>query len=207
VPFGAGGTRENRCFATRVGFGMSKPDAKGDNLESILASIRKSLAEQSTDVLAEDAAAAPPPAPKPEEERKDAKPAPRREGLAQRLAEAAPAAPKGRADDLADLVEEPSGKPAPAATAAPAAGAAAPSPSATPAPATAEAPPSPAAAGPARSEGDPLWFLTPGPEEPAVSRPASPPPPPTSPPCAPRWCEPRCRPSSARAWRPRRWKP
>jgi hypothetical protein len=38
---------------------MSKLDPAGENLESILASIRRSLAEQSTDVLAEEAA--PPP--------------------------------------------------------------------------------------------------------------------------------------------------
>jgi hypothetical protein len=36
---------------------MSKPDPTGESLESILASIRKSLSEQSTDVLEEEAAA------------------------------------------------------------------------------------------------------------------------------------------------------
>src|SRR5262245_34282081 len=33
------------------GFGMSKPESAGESLESILASIRKSLSEQSTDAL------------------------------------------------------------------------------------------------------------------------------------------------------------
>jgi cell pole-organizing protein PopZ len=129
---------------------MSKPDATGGSLESILASIRKSLAEQSTDALSEDAA----PAPKPEDEHGDAKAAPRREGLTQRLADAAPQV----GDDLADLVAEQSGKAAGAA----ALPAAAPSPD--PMPVAAPAQPPPAAAASARNEGDPLWFLTPGPE-------------------------------------------
>jgi hypothetical protein len=43
---------------------MSKPDPTGESLESILASIRRSLSEQSTDVLEEEAAAAPADAPK-----------------------------------------------------------------------------------------------------------------------------------------------
>src|SRR5262245_15305007 len=38
---------------------MSKLDATGESLESILASIRRSLAEQATDVLADDSAAPP----------------------------------------------------------------------------------------------------------------------------------------------------
>jgi uncharacterized protein len=38
---------------------MSKPDPTGESLESILASIRRSLSEQSTDVLAEEAPATP----------------------------------------------------------------------------------------------------------------------------------------------------
>src|SRR5262245_35614690 len=43
---------------------MSKPDPTGESLESILASIRRSLSEQSTDVLAEEAPAAPTDAPR-----------------------------------------------------------------------------------------------------------------------------------------------
>ena len=57
---------------------MSKPDPAGGSLENILASIRQSLSEQSTDALGERAAA-------PVEQDKNAKP-PRKQGLTQRLA-------------------------------------------------------------------------------------------------------------------------
>ena len=115
---------------------MSKPDPAGGSLENILASIRMSLSEQSTDVLGEAHAA-------PADQPKDAKPA-RKEGLTQRLAGAtadASAADKVQPiDDLSDLLEDqlpssPSPQPVAAST-----------PAATP------------AAG--ASDKDPLWFLT-----------------------------------------------
>jgi cell pole-organizing protein PopZ len=168
---------------------MSKPDAAGGNLESILASIRRSLSEQSTDALTEDApAAAAPVPPPPVEDRNGAKSA-RREGLAQRLAGATgPPSPDAaaRADDLAGLVEEAPARPGSATTSASASASPSAAVAASPAaelvspalaasPAAAPVAPStsatasvaPSAAAPAageRSEGDPLWFLTPGPE-------------------------------------------
>jgi cell pole-organizing protein PopZ len=65
---------------------MSRPDPTGESLESILASIRKSLSEQSTGVLADEPAA-------PSDAQKGIL-----SGLARRLS--------GSADDLAPLVED-----------------------------------------------------------------------------------------------------
>jgi cell pole-organizing protein PopZ len=119
---------------------MSKPDPAGGSLENILASIRKSLSEQSTDALAEASAAAP------AEQDKDTKP-PRKRGLTQRLAGATAEAPlppdvRGASDDLSDLLDDGPVKATPPG--APASDAA-----------------SPAAATDAGSGGkDPLWFLT-----------------------------------------------
>jgi uncharacterized protein len=78
---------------------MSKPDSAGGSLEAILASIRKSLAEQSGEAAAEQ----PRPSSEPEG---DAKPA-RRHGLTERLAGAASSAPEPphNSDDLSDLLE------------------------------------------------------------------------------------------------------
>jgi cell pole-organizing protein PopZ len=117
---------------------MSKPDPAGGSLESILASIRKSLTEQSPDALSETAAA-------PSDQDKDAK-LPRK-GLTQRLAGASAEAPSGNpapaADDLSDLLEGPADNAVSAPKAAPA-------PDVT----------SPVAAPAAAGEQDPLWFLT-----------------------------------------------
>ena len=117
---------------------MSKPDPAGGSLESILASIRKSLTEQSTDALSETAAA-------PADQDKDARPP--RKGLTQRLAGATAAASSGdpvpAVDDLSDLLEGPPDQAVPAPESAPVSDAARPV-------------ASPAAAG----EQDPLWFLT-----------------------------------------------
>jgi cell pole-organizing protein PopZ len=117
---------------------MSKPDPAGGSLENILASIRKSLSEQSTDALSEISAA-------PADQDKDAR-LPRK-GLTQRLAgataEATPHDGQRAGDDLSDLLEEPS-VPAP------------PAPEAAPAPDVTRPVAAPAAAG----EQDPLWFLT-----------------------------------------------
>ena len=84
---------------------MSKPDPAGGSLEAILASIRKSLAEQSGEAAAEQ----PRPSPEPEG---DAKPA-RRHGLTERLAGAGPSAPEAphNSDDLSDLLESPGDSP------------------------------------------------------------------------------------------------
>jgi cell pole-organizing protein PopZ len=112
---------------------MSKPDPAEGNLEDVLASIRRSLSEQSTDALSEAAAAAARPA------------AQRREGLARRLASATLAASaaegaRAQGDDLSDLLE--SAPPAGSVAAAP------------------PAPQSPPASAPPTTEKDPLWFLT-----------------------------------------------
>lgn len=124
----------------QVGFGMSKPDPAGGSLENILASIRKSLSEQSTDALAEASAA-------PAEQDKDTKP-PRKQGLTQRLAGATAEAPLppdlGQpGDDLSDLLDD-----GPVKTTSPSG--ATPSDAASPA----------AATGAVSGEKDPLWFLT-----------------------------------------------
>ena len=116
---------------------MSKPDPAGGSLENILASIRKSLSEQSPDALAEASAA-------PAEQDKDAKP-PRKQGLTQRLAGTTAEAPLlpnagGASDDLSDLLDDGPAKATPSGA--------------------------PAAEGPAAATGassgdkDPLWFLT-----------------------------------------------
>jgi cell pole-organizing protein PopZ len=132
---------------------MSKPQPASGSLEDILASIRKSLAEQSTDALTES--------PSPVAE---VKPAQRKDGLVGRLASATGSAPQPKPDpeedDLSDvLVTDASG----ASSAAPIA-------AETPIPKATEAPASP--------DKDPLWFLTrreePGAakaEEPALTRP------------------------------------
>lgn len=73
---------------------MSKPDPTGESLESILASIRRSLSEQSTDVLAEEAAPAPADASRGVIS-----------GLTRRLAESAEEAPP--ADDAEPAESEP----------------------------------------------------------------------------------------------------
>lgn len=119
---------------------MSKPDPAGGSLENILASIRKSLSEQSTDALAEASAA-------PAEQDKDTKP-PRKQGLTQRLAGTTAEAPLspdvgGASDDLSDLLDDGPVKAAPP-PGAPASDAERPA----------------AATGAASGEKDPLWFLT-----------------------------------------------
>jgi cell pole-organizing protein PopZ len=135
---------------------MSKPDPTGESLESILASIRKSLSEQSTGVLEEEAAA-------PAETQKGIL-----SGLTRRLNESA--------DDLLPLVEdtpplveeqlplvEDTGPPEPDTAILPRD----PLPAATPAPPAASAP---AAAQPQK---DALWFLA-GRGRPAAPQSASP---------------------------------
>jgi uncharacterized protein len=120
---------------------MSKPDPAGGSLENILASIRKSLSEQSTDALSETAAAF-------ADQDKDTKPA-RKHGLTQRLAGAtagAPSADGAKGADLSDLLEDGQGALGKAA----------------PEPASASAIEATGAAAPAASSDakDPLWFLT-----------------------------------------------
>jgi cell pole-organizing protein PopZ len=116
---------------------MSKPDPAGGSLENILASIRKSLSEQSTDALSESAAA-------PVDQDKHARPSRR---LTQRLAgtTADAMAPHGAqaGEDISDLLEQGQGPSIAAARAASA-------------PTVSEEPAPPAAPG----ENDPLWFLT-----------------------------------------------
>ncbi len=137
---------------------MSKPDQASGSLEDILSSIRKSLAEQSTDALDEGAVGIP-----------AAESKPRREGLVGRLANATagltPPQGVGQAeDDLSDVLvvdgaaPRASAAPAPQppvepAPRVPAAVASAPAPNPAPDPA-----PLPAAAPPA--DKDPLWFLS-----------------------------------------------
>src|SRR5262245_50235375 len=114
---------------------MSKPDPTGESLESILASIRRSLSEQSTEVLAEEPAA-------PAEAPKGAI-----SGLARRLTESA--------DDLPPLVEDLGPvEPEPDSVALPEA----PLPDAPP---LRPSPPSPAVLtpAPAQPQKDALWFL------------------------------------------------
>jgi uncharacterized protein len=110
---------------------MSKPDPAGGSLEAILASIRKSLAEQSGEAASEQ----PRPSSEPEA---DTKPA-RRHGLTERLAGAASSAPEPthNSDDLSDLLESSGDSPssAPPSNASP----------------TQAASPAPE---------DPLWFLS-----------------------------------------------
>jgi cell pole-organizing protein PopZ len=140
---------------------MSKPDPAGGSLENILASIRQSLSEQSTDALDERAAA-------PAEQDKDTKPQ-RKQGLTQRLAGATAGAPLppdlGQpGDDLSDLLDDGPVKVTPPG--GPASDAASPA----------------VATGAASGEKDPLWFLTrrdePAPEaaSPPAAAPAEPPP-------------------------------
>ncbi|MBX9588005.1 MAG: DUF2497 domain-containing protein [Hyphomonadaceae bacterium] len=114
---------------------MSKPDPAGGSLESILASIRKSLSEQSTDMLSEASVRL-------ADQDKDARPV-RKHGLTQRLAgttaEASSVPAEQPGDDLSDLLEGPAGSAGGAFEAAPG-------------PATAPET--------ASAETDPLWFLT-----------------------------------------------
>lgn len=135
---------------------MSKPDPTGGSLDNILASIRRSLSEQSTDALGDDQSVAPADA-----TQKDGKPG-RKVGLTQRLEGATgdPSQVNGtgtREDDISDLLEDPPPRflddlPR---------GKTAPSPVAAPSPAV--APSSPA------SQSDPLWFLTRRPEPAATA--------------------------------------
>jgi cell pole-organizing protein PopZ len=131
---------------------MAKPESGGGSLEDILASIRKGLAEQSTDVLSEEA-------PAHEAEQKPA--TARRSGLVGRLANAtagiAPRVEPAPQDDLSDMlvatepakvsVSQPAAKPEMAAPKSEAAG---------PLPAAAAPEPAPAP----EPQSDPLWFLT-----------------------------------------------
>jgi uncharacterized protein len=133
---------------------MSKPDVASGSLESILASIRKSLAEQATDAPSETPGS---PIESPKED------SARKRGLRHRLAGTTTGQPSGEqpvADDLADLLEEQAAPPAPAASPQPAVES---SPEAKLAAARDIKPP----------EEDPLWFLTrrdePAPPEPAAS--------------------------------------
>jgi cell pole-organizing protein PopZ len=157
---------------------MSKPDPTGESLENILTSIRRSLSEQSTDALVEDGVDDKDAAPA--EAQKNAKP--RREGLAQRVAgTTVDTAQAGGAsvsqDDLSDIVEE--------GPRAPATNAASPSPTAAEAPASpppaATPAPGPAEPKTARSDSDPLWFLTRQPEPAAKDAEAEAPAQPASP--------------------------
>jgi cell pole-organizing protein PopZ len=133
-------------YAGKVGFSdMSKPDAASGSLESILASIRKSLSEQSVEAGSEERTA-------PTEPVKDAA---RKTGLTQRLVggDSGAATDSKAGDDLADLLEEQPAVPLPptkpvVSSSAPAAPGAAPAPVAA-APASTSPP-----------EEDPLWFLT-----------------------------------------------
>ena len=116
---------------------MSKPDPAGGSLENILASIRQSLSEQSTEALGEPAAA-------PVEQDKNARP-PRKQGLTQRLAGTTAEAGVGQpSDDLSDLLDDTPVNATPPREAAPAPDAAGPA----------------AATAAASGEKDPLWFLT-----------------------------------------------
>jgi len=130
---------------------MSKPDAASGSLENILASIRKSLAEQATDAPSDTPAS---PAERPKEA------SVRKGGLTQRLAGAASDAPPDSVlapagDDLADLLEEQ------IASAGPLPSLLAQSPAAEPAPeAKLAAAPTPASREIKPPEEDPLWFLT-----------------------------------------------
>jgi hypothetical protein len=138
---------------------MSKADATGESLESILASIRRSLAEQSTDILDYEAPADPPPEMSPIDA--DDEDVPRLVGGA---------GLNGRRPDAAAL-EGPSGPiqedpppPPPSALASPQPAAPAPPEAATP-PIEEPPPPAPAslapvpAPAPAPAPKDPLWFL------------------------------------------------
>lgn len=154
---------------------MSKPDPAGGSLENILASIRQSLSEQSTDALSERSAA-------PVEQDKNAKP-PRKQGLAQRLAGTTADVGVGQpSDDLSDLLDDTPANATPRPEAAPAPDAAGPA----------------AATAAASSEKDPLWFLTrrdePAPETgsppPAGAAPEPPPAAAATPPAEPKLTRP-----------------
>lgn len=128
---------------------MSKAEPASGSLEDILSSIRKSLAEQSMDALAESPSSEP---------QTDMKATARREGLVGRLANATVGIPDRLAaqdDDLSDVLEAEADLPKIAVPAASAA---------TAAPAYAE----PAVAQPVAAGKDPLWFLTRKEPEPAA---------------------------------------
>ena len=132
---------------------MAKPETASGSLEDILTSIRRSLAEQSTDVLTDDS---------PDREA-EPRPAARKEGLVGRLANAtAGLAPRNEPaaseDDLADIlvVTEPEKAAAPEPAPEPSQPEP-PVPVADP-PKAAEPAPVPAASEP--DPQDPLWFLT-----------------------------------------------
>jgi uncharacterized protein len=115
---------------------MSKPDPTGESLESILASIRRSLSEQSTDVLAEEVPAAPADVP-----------GGVISGLTRRLAESAEDAPSvddaepAEPEPKLELLGLPHQDPAPSA------------------PPSAPAAPVASAPAPAQPQKDALWFL------------------------------------------------
>src|SRR5262245_47288520 len=128
---------------------MSKPESTGESLESILASIRRSLSEQSTDVLEPDLAEEEAAAPAAELDA-DLLELPQRDGFARRVADSAADAPQ-----VADALP------------------AAPQPSpqvVEPQPSVAPPAPVPAAA-PAQSDG--LWFLSGRGQASAGDRPAA----------------------------------
>lgn len=154
---------------------MSKPDPAGGSLENILASIRQSLSEQSTEALDEPAAAS-------VEQDKNAKP-PRKQGLTQRLAGTTAEAGVGQpSDDLSDLLDDTPANATPRPEAASVPGAAGPA----------------AATAAASGEKDPLWFLTrrdePAPETgsppPAGAAPEPPPAAAATPPAEPKLTRP-----------------
>jgi cell pole-organizing protein PopZ len=117
---------------------MSQGEPASGSLEDILSNIRKSLAEQSTDVLVEPFEAT---------QAAEARGAARKDGLVGRLANATAGLPDraSQEDDLSDVLEAGGDLPkiaTPAATAAPA-----------------QAEPA-AAVQPVAASADPLWFLT-----------------------------------------------
>ena len=126
---------------------MSKLDGTGESLESILASIRKSLTEQSTDILADDGAPAPVSLDLPDGAVPDEDAPPRFLGNGGGHAPQPPAGiPLADTHTLAGLEDPP--PPAPASAALPT---------------LQNGPPPPALATPAQPQAapqDPLWFLT-----------------------------------------------
>jgi uncharacterized protein len=125
---------------------MSKAEPASGSLEDILSSIRKSLAEQSMEALAEAPSSEP---------QADMKATARREGLVGRLANATvgiPDRPAAQEDDLSDVLEAEGDLPKIAVPAASVAAA---------------APAEPAVAQPVAAGEDPLWFLTRKEPEPA----------------------------------------
>lgn len=139
---------------------MSKPDSTGESLESILASIRRSLSEQSTDVLEEDVPATSAPG--------DAGfGPPRRGGLAGRLAGTAEDAPQVAETAPGNGLGAPLEVPAPAAPLVAPGASVAPlvppgasnAPSVPPSASAASAAADAAEAKETKAQKDPLWFL------------------------------------------------